>query len=273
ASEDVPADDVGFAADHVPASAVDLAQSLPGDALFQTTEPRAAAALDDLPKLVHQYELANAHLNTTLAEVAAKLQAAEADKQTLMARLHRLEQLPSPLHASASAASQPTHAQLQQALALVAQKETQIQGLLAEGEQLSKTELKHQTIIKKLRAGDAQKTKQLAETSAALQRVQATVDELQHRVAELTAEREQLVKLVRTLRESHTTLQRQATALASERDAQQAAVARLQANEAALQQALQEARDQQQTAAAAAQSAALTREIETNQQLHQTLAE
>ena len=107
----------------------------------------------------------------------------------------------------------------------LAEKDEQIALLMEEGQKLSKTELKHMTIIKKLRAKAAESEKEAVESKQKLERADKEKADLLERLKRIEATERQSTERQKIL----TQLQKEIEAISAERDVKDSTIAELRA--------------------------------------------
>ena len=153
----------------------------------------------------------------------------------------------------------------------LADKDDKLQGLLQEGEKLSKAELKHTTTIKKLRGEKSEAEKSVNELTKKLEKAQADLALSAEKETKLTEQEKKLqasVKLLNDLTEQQT---RHINKLESEK---QQLTKKLSETEVALKTATDSIEQEKQKAQIEAEqvnAAALEKEIKANDRLHKEL--
>lgn len=167
-------------------------------------------------------------------------------------------------------ASQPKSIQktLEEQRALLEEKDEQIRGLLAEGEVLSKKELKNLTSIKTLRMKNIEAEKIQMDTQKKLDKVISDHTDAQAKVTKLTEENKHLNESVRSLHEINQRQNKQMTKTEAELVHLKDEKANLQLSLDRARQALEEARKASAELSNQAHAAALEREVKMNESLN-----
>ncbi|RUP50837.1 hypothetical protein BC936DRAFT_137512 [Jimgerdemannia flammicorona] len=161
--------------------------------------------------------------------------------------------------------------------AAIAAKDEQIAGLLAEGEKLSKNELKHMTTIKKLRSEKTEAEKTITEMQKKVEKASGDQVETNGKLARMMETERKMngglrrMESIKTLTETSERQAKQIIKLESDLVSSKEAQANLQLALDRAWQELAEARKFSAEASAQAQSAALDKEIKANERLHKEL--
>ncbi|CAO0792883.1 unnamed protein product [Mucor circinelloides] len=150
-------------------------------------------------------------------------------------------------------------------------KDEKIQGLLHEGEKLSKVELKHSTTIKKLRLEKAETDKNVAELTKKLEKATADLSQASQKGTKQTENEKRLqesVKLLQDLTEQQT---KHINKLESEKLATQKKLTETETSLKKMQSSLEEERNKAKLEAEQVNAAALEKEIKANDRLHKEL--
>ncbi|GAN03808.1 hypothetical protein MAM1_0049d03263 [Mucor ambiguus] len=150
-------------------------------------------------------------------------------------------------------------------------KDEKIQGLLHEGEKLSKVELKHSTTIKKLRLEKIETDKNVAELTKKLEKATSDLSQASQKGTKQTENEKRLqesVKLLQDLTEQQT---KHINKLESEKLVTQKKLVETEASLKKLQNSMEEERSKAKLEAEQVNAAALEKEIKANDRLHKEL--
>ncbi|KAL9537491.1 hypothetical protein MBANPS3_011736 [Mucor bainieri] len=150
-------------------------------------------------------------------------------------------------------------------------KDEKIQGLLHEGEKLSKVELKHSTTIKKLRLEKTETDKNVAELTKKLEKATLELSQASQKGTKQTENEKRLqesVKLLQDLTEQQT---KHINKLESEKLATQKKLTETEASLKKIQNSMEEERSKAKLEAEQVNAAALEKEIKANDRLHKEL--
>ncbi|KAJ3036630.1 hypothetical protein HDV00_002526 [Rhizophlyctis rosea] len=175
------------------------------------------------------------------------------------------------LRQNSTATQGSLQASLEEKTRLLEQKEMQIEGLMSEGEKLSKTEMKHLQTIKKLRAKETETDAQLKELTANLATASSEISELKERVTRLVETEKKQADTVRNLTELNEQQAKQLIKLEGELAVGKEKQAELQASLDRAWNDLTEARKLQAEANNAAAAERLEKEVKANEELHRQL--
>ncbi|CEP10562.1 hypothetical protein [Parasitella parasitica] len=236
------------------------------DRILEQRENQLIQAMENITKLhdqmQHLQENADKkenHLQSKIDQLEAKIKQSEgADSQagspaTLQKNVKRLE---------------ATVADLKKQMAA---KDEKIQGLLHEGEKLSKVELKHSTTIKKLRIEKAETDKNVAELSKKLEKATSDLSQASKKETKQTENEKRLqesVKLLQALTEQQT---KHINKFESEKLASQKKLAETEAALKKVQDSMEAERSKAKLEAEQVNAAALEKEIKANDRLHKEL--
>ncbi|KAK4520946.1 Valine--pyruvate aminotransferase [Mucor velutinosus] len=150
-------------------------------------------------------------------------------------------------------------------------KDEKIQGLLHEGEKLSKVELKHSTTIKKLRLEKTEADKNIAELTKKLEKATSDLSQASQKGTKQTENERRLqesVKLLQDLTEQQT---KHINKLESEKLVTQKKLTETETSLKKLQNSMEEERNKAKLEAEKVNAAALEKEIKANDRLHKEL--
>lgn len=150
-------------------------------------------------------------------------------------------------------------------------KDEKIQGLLHEGEKLSKVELKHSTTIKKLRLEKTETDKNVAELTKKLEKATADLSQASQKGTKQTENEKRLqesVKLLQDLTEQQT---KHINKLESEKLVTQKKLTETETSLKKMQGSMEEERNKAKLEAEQVSAAALEKEIKANDRLHKEL--
>lgn len=150
-------------------------------------------------------------------------------------------------------------------------KDEKIQGLLHEGEKLSKVELKHSTTIKKLRLEKTEADKNIAELTKKLEKATSDLSQASQKGTKQTENEKRLqesVKLLQDLTEQQT---KHINKLESEKLVTQKKLTETEATLKKTQNSMEEERNKAKLEAEQVNAAALEKEIKANDRLHKEL--
>ncbi|CAO3612270.1 unnamed protein product [Mucor fragilis] len=150
-------------------------------------------------------------------------------------------------------------------------KDEKIQGLLHEGEKLSKVELKHSTTIKKLRLEKTEADKSTAELTKKLEKATSDLSQASQKGTKQTENEKRLqesVKLLQDLTEQQT---KHINKLESEKLVAQKKLTETEASLKKIQNSMEEDRNKIKLEAEQVNAAALEKEIKANDRLHKEL--
>ncbi|CAO3696573.1 unnamed protein product [Umbelopsis ramanniana] len=155
----------------------------------------------------------------------------------------------------------------------LAGKDTQIQGLMAEGEALSKRELKHMNALKKLRADKQESEKSLQDLQKKIDKGSSDLIEANAKVARMT---EAEKKNSESLKNANIATNKQQKTITRLEKTLEDTKNELKASQAQLEQVQKELTDAKESGekeASAAHAAALEKELKANDRLHKELTE
>ncbi|KAJ1546245.1 hypothetical protein HK405_007272, partial [Cladochytrium tenue] len=153
------------------------------------------------------------------------------------------------------------------------EKDEKVRLLLEEGEIMSKTELKLNTNLKKLRAKEAETEKDMKELSRKLEVSASEITELKERIGRLNDVERRLTDTIKTLNGLNEQQAKQAVKLENEAAGYREEINQLKSTIERTRADLQDARRMQAEALSAVNSEALEHELKKNEELHRQLEE
>ncbi|KAJ3414680.1 hypothetical protein HDV05_006215 [Chytridiales sp. JEL 0842] len=155
----------------------------------------------------------------------------------------------------------------------VQSREERIKDLLAEGEKLSKNELKISTIVKKLRAKEAETDKEIKDLMKKLESSAGEVSDLKERIQKLVEAEKRLNDSLKSANETNEQQAKQIVKLENELSLAKDECAQVKSLLERTRSDLNDTRKSQAEAQSAAHAEALERELRANEALHKELEE